>query len=284
LLCLPEDDIVPFEGFDKVFQALTNYVIDRAVVPVENSLAGSLHGVYDLVLRYRVHIVGEISIQIRHNLAALPGVEKAEIERVASHPQALMQCDSYLRRMNVAREEVFDTAAAAKSVGELEPPSVAAICSRRAAELYGLNILDQDIQDQEDNITRFWVISRDPLLMDEGSGDSAAFKTSIVFSLAEGPGQLFKALSVFSLRDIDMTKIESRPMRTNPFIQAPSSDPGLGEPRRGEDRGLFYIDIVGTLADEGVNNALRHLKEFAPFLRVLGSYPDMSPRGGAADA
>jgi len=242
-----------------------------AVLPIENSLGGSIHTVYDLLLRYRLHIVGETSVAVNHCLLALPGTKREDIKRVLSHPQALAQTDGYLRRLNVIKEAVDDTAGAAQMVSREKLQGVAAVASRRAAELYGLEIVDEDIQDMKDNVTRFIKLSRDPLVAQETNTSGGPYKTSIVFSLKEGPGVLFKALSVFALRDIDMTKIESRPMRTNPILQSKASLDG-GAPQQRFNY-LFYVDFVGSLADQQSQNALRHLQESAPFLRVLGSYP-----------
>jgi arogenate/prephenate dehydratase len=265
----PGLDLLPCDQFEVAFQALSQYVCCRAVLPIENSLGGSIHAVYDLLLRYRIHIVGETSIAVNHCLLALPGVEKSEIKRVLSHPQALAQTDGYTRKMpGVVREAVDDTAGAAQMIAENGWRDAAAVASRRAGELYGMNILDEGIQDMKDNVTRFIVLSREPLVTT--AEDSGTFKTSIVFSLREGPGILFKALSVFALRDIDMTKIESRPMRDNPLFT--SLDSAKGESRRGFNY-LFYVDFLGSLADPTCQNALRHLEEIAPFLRILGSYP-----------
>ncbi|GFH08081.1 uncharacterized protein HaLaN_02989 [Haematococcus lacustris] len=251
-------------------EALSQWMAERAVLPIENSLGGSIHAVYDLLLRYRLHIVGETSLAINHCLVALPGTRLADVRRVMSHPQALAQCDGYLRKLGVVKEAVDDTAGAA----QMELQGVGAVCSRRAAELYGLDVLEEGVQDVKDNITRFIVLSRDPLLTHET--DPRQFKTSVVFSLRQGPGQLFRALSVFALRDIDMTKIESRPLRTNPIVVVKGDGEGpLGEVGGAGQRFnyLFYVDFVGTLADVRCQNALRHLQEFAPFLRVLGTYP-----------
>ena len=265
----PGLELLPCDQFEVAFQALSQYLCSRAVLPIENSLGGSIHAVYDLLLRYRLHIVGETSIAVNHCLLALPGVEKSQIKRVLSHPQALAQTDGYTRKMaGVVREAVDDTAGAAQMIAENGWRDAAAVASRRAGELYGMNILDEGIQDMTDNVTRFLVLSREPLVTT--AADSASYKTSIVFSLKEGPGVLFKALSVFALRDINMTKIESRPKRENPLYT--SEDATNGEARRGFNY-LFYVDFLGSLADPACQNALRHLEEIAPFLRVLGSYP-----------
>eukprot|EP00878_Enallax_costatus_P036617 GHUV01041139.1.p1 GENE.GHUV01041139.1~~GHUV01041139.1.p1 ORF type:complete len:322 (+),score=92.86 GHUV01041139.1:213-1178(+) len=274
----PDAEPVPCEQFEVAFQALSQWTTDWAVLPVENSLGGSIHTVYDLLLRYRLHIVGETSIAVNHCLLALPGTKKEDLSRVLSHPQALAQTDTYLRKLNVVKEAVDDTAGAAQMVARQQLKGVGAVASRRAAELYGLDILDEDIQDAKDNVTRFIKLSRDPLLSRE-EDQQQPFKTSIVFSLKEGPGQLFKALSVFALRDIDMTKIESRPMRSNPIVLTKSMD-GSQVGGRQRFNYLFYIDFVGALSDPVCQNALRHLQESAPFMRVLGSYPMELELGG----
>ncbi|KAG2500138.1 hypothetical protein HYH03_001720 [Edaphochlamys debaryana] len=265
----PDFDPLPCDQFEVAFQALSQWMSERAVLPIENSLGGSIHAVYDLLIRYRLHIIGEVSLQINHCLVALPGTAKGDLKRVMSHPQALAQCDGYLRRMGVVKEAVDDTAGAAQIVARQGLQGVGAICSRRAAELYGLDVLEEGIQDVKDNITRFIVLSRDPLVTSES--DTRNYKTSIVFSLQPGPGQLFKALSVFALRDIDLAKVESRPMRTNPIVQIPTTD-GAGVSRQNFNY-LFYVDFIGSLMEVKCQNALRHLQETAPFLRVLGSYP-----------
>lgn len=254
---------------------------ERAVLPIENSLGGSIHAVYDLLLRYRLHVVGETSVGVNHCLMALPGTKKSQITKVMSHPQALAQVDGYLRSLNVTKEAVDDTAGAAQMIARQQLAGVAAVASRRAAELYGLDVIDEGIQDFKDNVTRFLVLSRDPLVTAES--DTRNFKTSIVFSLREGPGQLFKALSVFALRDIDIMKIESRPLRSNPILVVNSNNSnGGGGVKSGDSPAapaaqrfnyLFYLDFEGNLASVPCQNALRHLQEIAPFLRVLGTYP-----------
>jgi len=270
LKACPGWETLPCEQFETAFQALSQWMAERGVLPIENSLGGSIHAVYDLLLRYRLHIVGEVTVEVNHCLMALPGVELKDVRRCLSHPQALAQCDQFLRAMpSVRREAVDDTAGAAQDIARQNLRDAAAIASRRAAQLYGLNILKEDIQDNKDNVTRFIVLSRDPLVHAEMDKPLVPMKTSIVFSLKEGPGQLFKALSVFALRDIDMTKIESRPMRTNPFVT--TSTKTADTTRRYNY--LFYVDFVGTLAQQECQNALRNLQEIAPFLRVLGSYP-----------
>lgn len=265
----PEYTTLPCEQFEVAFEALSQWMADRAVLPVENSLGGSIHTVYDLLQRYKFHIVGETFVAVDHCLMALPGVEKEDVKKVMSHPQALAQTEGYTRALGVIREEVDDTAGAAKTIAENNLTGCAAIASRKAAELYGLNVLDESIQDMMGNITRFVVLSRDPKVS-MLSEDSSNYKTSILFTLEEGPGVLFKALSVFALRDISLTKIESRPLRSSPLVSVDFEDGIKGSSGFNY---LFYIDFIGSLRDENCQNALRHLEEFAIFVRVLGSYP-----------
>ncbi|GAX74348.1 hypothetical protein CEUSTIGMA_g1797.t1 [Chlamydomonas eustigma] len=271
LRACPDFDPMSCEQFETAFQALSQWLCDRAVLPIENSLGGSIHAVFDLLLRYRLHIVGEVSLSINHCLVALPGTKKGDITRVMSHPQALAQCDSYIRTLGITREAVDDTAGAAQMVSQQHLENVGAISSSRAAELYGLDIIEAGIQDVKENVTRFVVLSRDPLIALES--DDRAYKTMIVFSLGEGPGQLFKALAVFALRDLDLLKIESRPLRSNPMVVVDNS----GTQRFNY---LFYADFIGKLSDEKVQNAMRHLQEIAPYVRVLGSFPMDTDLGG----
>eukprot|EP00884_Botryococcus_braunii_P016598 jgi/Botrbrau1/3621/Bobra.0204s0015.1 len=266
LKACPEGEPLPCEQFETAVLALAERLAERAVMPIENSLGGSIHAVYDLLLRYRVHIVGEATIAVRHCLLALPGVRKEGLRRIISHPQALAQTDNYIRRLpRVVKEAVDDTAGAARMIAENGWTDVAAVASERAGQLYGLEVLDHGIQDNDDNFTRFLVLSRDPLIT--SPADPRPFKTSIVISMPEGTGALFNVLSVFALRDIDLTKIESRPLRSKPLGAASEAEGG----RRFLH--LFYLDFVGNLADEKPQNALRHLQEIAPFMRVLGCYP-----------
>lgn len=242
-------ETTPCESFDAVFDAVVNEVCDFGLIPIENSLAGSIHQNYDLLLRHDLHIVGEYPLRVQHCLIALPGVEKAHIKKAISHPQALGQCAAYLRGLGIRAEPVYDTAGSVKMLKESGARDIAAVASRRAAEIHGMQILEEGIEDNPENYTRFLAISR-TALMPVGEA-----KTSIVFTLKNQPGALFKALSVFALRDIDLTKIESRPLQGTPWDY------------------LFYIDFIGATHDEQAKRALDHLGEYALMLRVLGSYP-----------
>jgi prephenate dehydratase len=239
----------PCETFDDIFAAVTSGECESGLIPIENSLAGSIHQNYDLLLRNNLHIVGEYFLRVRHCLIALPGVEKSEIVRVISHPQALGQCAGYLRAMGVKHEPVYDTAGSVKMLRASGERTTAAIASKRAAELYEMQILQEGIEDNPENYTRFLAITKTPVAP-EGEA-----KTSIVFTLKNQPGALFKALSVFALRDLDLTKIESRPLAGKPWEY------------------LFYIDFIGATREERVKKALDHLEEYAVMLRILGSYP-----------
>ena len=193
----------PCETFEAVFAAVTSGKCDFGLIPIENSLAGSIHQNYDLLLQNDLYIVGEYFLRVRHCLIGFPGVTKSEIRQVISHPQALGQCAGYLRDMGVKTEPVYDTAGSVKMLKASGEQTTAAIASRKAAEIYGMQILQEGIEDNPENYTRFLAIAPAPVTP---SGEA---KTSIVFILKNQPGALFKALSVFALRDIDLTKIES---------------------------------------------------------------------------
>ncbi|XP_047938441.1 arogenate dehydratase 2-like [Salvia hispanica] len=261
----PNCEAVPCEQFDTAFQAVERWLVDRAVLPIENSLGGSIHRNYDLLLRHRLHIVGEVKIAIRHCLLANPGIKIENLTRVLSHPQALAQCENTLTKLGLVREAVDDTAGAAKHVAFHELEDAGAVASLTAAKIYGLDVLAQDIQDDTANVTRFLMLAREPII----PGTDKPFKTSIVFSLEEGPGMLFKALAVFAMRNINLTKIESRPLPKR-TLQT-SDDNSIGFPKCFPY--LFYVDFEASMADERAQNALGHLKEFATFIRVLGGYP-----------
>ncbi|ONK67853.1 uncharacterized protein A4U43_C05F4480 [Asparagus officinalis] len=261
----PNCEAVPCEQFESAFDAVERWLVDRAVLPIENSLGGSIHRNYDLLLRHKLHIVGEVKYAVRHCLLANYGVKLQDLKRVLSHPQALAQCEHTLTKLGVVREAVDDTAGAAQFVASNKLQDAGAVASALAAEIYDLNILANDIQDDTDNVTRFLMLAREPII----PGIDRPFKTSIVFSLEEGPGVLFKALAVFAMREINLTKIESRPRNKKPFRIA---DEGVNGPLKYFDY-LFYVDFEASMASQNAQNALRHLKEFATFLRVLGSYP-----------
>lgn len=243
----------PCESFEAAFEAVVSGSCDSGLIPIENSLAGSIHRNYDLLLENKLHIVGEYPLRVQHCLIGFPGVKKAEIKHVISHPQALGQCMGYLRALGVKTEPVYDTAGSVKMLKAGGERTTAAIASRRAAEIYEMQILQENIEDNPENYTRFLAIAHQPVVP---AGEA---KTSIVFTLKSQPGALFRALSVFALRDIDLTKIESRPLAGKPWEY------------------LFYIDFAGAAQEAHVVKALDNLAEYVLMLRILGSYPRFKP-------
>ncbi len=247
-------ELTPCKAFEDVFEAVEGGAVDCGVLPIENSIGGSIHRNFDLLLQHDLPIVGEVEQPVVHHLLALPGVTLDRIRRVYSHPQALAQCDRFLRTLSgVDIIATYDTAGSAKMIADGRLEDAAAVASARAAEVFGLATIKSSIQDFERNTTRFLVVGRQPL------PSAVADKTSIVFTLANEPGVLFKALSVFALRGINMTKLESRPV-----------------PERKWEY-LFYADLAAAQDDVTCSRALAHLAEFALMLRVLGSYPSCKP-------
>ena len=249
---------VPFTRFEEVFAALTAKSIDRAVIPIENTLHGSVHENYDHLLRFDLPILGETSLRIVHNLIAIPGVKFAHVQRVFSHPVALAQClDFFTNNPQIERVPFYDTAGSVKMIAEKGLTDSAAIASTVAASNYGANILKKSIEDDRRNFTRFFLLChRDrlaKLCVTQTSGKPS--KTSILFATRNIPGALFRSLSAFALRDLNLTKIESRPLRGKPWEY------------------LFYLDFLGRESDLNVQKALGHLQESADLVRVLGSYP-----------
>jgi prephenate dehydratase len=245
----PETPTLPCESFDDVFAAVEDRRAAGGLIAIENSLAGSIHHNYDLLLKHSLWIVAEHYLRVRHCLITNPGVRFEDIRKVISHPQALAQCHAYLRSHNLPSEIFYDTAGSVKHLKETGTRDLAGIASRRAAEVYGMQILEEGIEDNQANFTRFLVIAREP----QEPGKNA--KTTIAFTLNNQPGSLFKALSVFALRNIDLSKIESRPLVGRPWEY------------------LFYIDFLSSMDDPVAVRALNNLEEYALEIRVLGSYP-----------
>jgi prephenate dehydratase len=246
------NSLVPVPEFDDVFAAVSRGKAVHGIIPIENSLTGSIHQNYDLLLKSNLFITGEIFLRVAHCLIANHGVRPRDIRRVFSHPQGLAQCKRYLDRLpRVERVPVSNTAVAARTIRDKRLLDAAAIASLQAAIDYDMNVLARNIEDNKANITRFLILSRRRAAVSKGAGSR---KTTVVFSLKNIPGALFKALSVFALRDIDLLKIESRPVHGKPFEY------------------LFYLDFAGDFGDERQQNALNHLREITMFLRPLGSY------------
>ena len=242
----PHADTLPCKTFDEVFEAVVEQRATHGIVPMENSVGGTIHRNYDLLVDHEIPITGEVELDVVHCLQALPGTTIDEIKTVYSHPQALAQCERYLKDLGVTVEAVYDTAGGAKLVAEQRLTGAAALASRRAADVFGLEVLQEAVQDFEFNITRFFVIG--------GAAPTDANKTTIVFALPSTPGSLFKALSVFALRDINLSKLESRPIRGRPWEY------------------LFYVDIDSRRDELPCARALTQLGEFAKWVRVLGTY------------
>ncbi|GMF58627.1 unnamed protein product [Phytophthora fragariaefolia] len=272
---------VGYPSFDEAFQAVQREDADFGVLPIENSLGGSIHANYDLLLKFGLHIVGEYDLRVEHSLLALPGVALGDIKTVISHPQALAQCAHTIAAIGAKPRAEYDTAGSAKMLADHQWRDTAAVASDLAAEYYGLQVLRRNVEDDDGNFTRFLLLSRKPDLgLDAKAGTE--FKTSLVFSFMDSNerGQLYKALSAFSLRDIDMSKIESRPwghtakQQYHDSLAGGSDDFSLSpESARRKYSYLFYVDLIGHQTDDNIINALRHLREFCKFVRVLGSYP-----------
>ncbi|KAJ4915412.1 hypothetical protein Rs2_00962 [Raphanus sativus] len=225
LKAYPNCETVPCEDFETAFQAVELWLVDKAVLPIENSVGGSIHRNYDLLLRHRLHIVQEVHLPVNHCLLGVPGVSKEDIKCVLSHPQALDQCMKSLNELGIQRVSAKDTATAAQTVSSSGKRGIGAVASVRAANIYGLDILAENIQDDANNVTRFLILAREPMI----PRTDRPYKTSIVFSLEEGPGVLFKALAVFALRSINLSKIESRPQRRRPLRVVDGSNNGCAE-------------------------------------------------------
>ena len=247
--------VAPLQRFDEVFRALADRKVDAAVVPIENTLAGSVHENYDHLLEYDVRIVAETNVRIVHNLIVRPGVRFRDLRRVFSHPVALNQCLGFFAaHPEIERVPYYDTAGSVKMIVRDGLNDAGAIASSVAASIYEARILRRSIEDDRHNYTRFFLLrrTRDAKRLDAPGGQ---WKTSIVFSTRNIPGALFRAISAFALRDLNLTRIESRPLRGRPWEY------------------LFYVDFIGNLEDQRVGNAMNHLRELADMLRVLGCYP-----------
>jgi prephenate dehydratase len=258
---LPRAKVVPCARSLEVFDRVQRGTVDGAVIPIENSLAGSVAEHFDLLLSRDVHIVREFRLRIVHNLIALPGTKLGDVRRVFSHPVALDQCrDLFAKNPKLEPMPFYDTAGSVKHVVAEGLRDAEGIASRRAAEVYAGKILKAGIEDDKKNFTRFFLIERGQIeqgRIKRGKPRAArnADKTSLAFTLKNIPGALFKALSVFALRDISLSKIESRPMRGRPWEY------------------VFFVDLLRG-DDEDSRNALRHLGEVAELVKVLGIYPE----------
>ena len=245
----PSVHVKPFENFDDVFIAVKGGEAQFGVVPIENSLEGSISRVYDLLLDSDLKVRGEVELRIIHSLIANAGASLDAIRRVYSHPQALGQCRAFLKHLNCELVPSYDTAGSVKLLKERGGTEEAAIAGTRAAEIYGMSVLASEIEDFAHNFTRFFVLAK------SDAPPSGNDKTSIVFSVSHKPGALFDFLRELAESKVNLTKIESRPTRQRPWEYN------------------FYLDYEGHHEDEASRDVLARLSEEALFFRILGSYP-----------
>lgn len=241
--------------FRETFEAVRSGAAGRALVPIENSTAGSINDTYDLLHSHDLTIVGETYLRVVHCLLALKDVDPASLRVVTSHPQALAQCEEFLSRLPAEKRAVYDTAGSAKALAESGREDEGAVASALAASIYGLAILRQGIESDRANTTRFILVAREPV------ESASPAKTSISFQLPHRPGALHDALLPFARRGVNLTKLESRPWPGRPFEY------------------VFYIDLEGAAADLSLREAIEELARSVQSLRVLGSYRAASPAG-----
>ena len=253
-------ETVACRAFEDMFEAVASGTASSALAPIENSLAGSVHKNYDLLLEHELTIVGETKLRIVHGLIALPGVRIEELRRVHSHPVALAQCERFLRsHPELEASAAYDTAGSVKMIVESGRREEAAIAGVSAAAAYGANVLIEGIEDNPKNFTRFLLLTKSEharvvRASIKASSNDHPRKTSVVFRITNRPAALFRALGVFALRDIDLLKIESRPIEGRPWEYS------------------FYLDLAGDADEPNVQRSLAHLDEMAESLKVLGSY------------
>ncbi|HJU35314.1 MAG TPA: prephenate dehydratase [Nitrososphaera sp.] len=250
----PDVKLLPLKSFQDVFDAAEDGKVEYIVVPLENSIEGSINEIYDLLLQTKMSVVGEIYQRVRHCLIANRGAKM--IRYAHSHPQALAQCRTYLQKKQLKPVPTYDTAGAAKMIKEKKMTDSAAIASKRAAELYDMEILDEGIEDRKNNYTRFFVLSAKKKKGGKNDPHDSGHdhKTSIIFSVQHIPGTLFGILGEFAIRKINLTKIESRPTKETPWEYN------------------FYVDFEGHLQSKVVHEALLSIKPKTSYIKVLGSY------------
>jgi prephenate dehydratase len=250
-------DLVPEPTFEALFAAIGEGRADHALAPIENSLAGSIHRTYDLLLESSLLITGEVVIPIVHNLIACPDATLAGVSTVESHPVALAQCEKFFAaHPRLRRIATDDTAGSVREVMESGDPTRAAIAGRRAAEIYHGQVLCEHLEDHAENYTRFLLLAQNPRPVDLGN------KVSLVMRLAHRPGALHRALQPFARRNIDLLKIESRPVKGQPWQYR------------------FYLDLEAEAKDPAMISALVDLEEFTDEVRLLGCYASAAPRSG----
>lgn len=252
----PDAGVLPCPSFAAAFDAIEHGEVPAGVLPVENSQAGSVLDVYDLLMSRDLAVVGEVQVPVDHCLLALEGQTLGDLREIMSHPQALAQCAAYIESLGLPPRAAYDTAGSARTVASDRLAGTGAIASERAASIYGLAVLARGIQTVKDNYTRFFVLVKRGAAAPEGLRTGGPpDKTSVVFGLPHEAGALYRALGAISTRGLNMAKIESRPSRKTPWEY------------------VFYLDFLGDPADRLVKRALEELAFHASFLKVLGSYP-----------
>lgn len=239
----------PCRTFSDVFVAVEEGEADYGMLPIENSLAGSVVQSYELLMEHDLRVRAEVILRVRHNLLATPGTQFADLKRVKSHPQALAQCEQYLARRGLEAVPNFDTAGSARELASSPEPGTGVIASALAGEMYGLEVLDEGVEDLPFNYTRFFVLGL------EDPPRTQCSKTSLIFTTRHNPGALYDSLGEFANRGINLTKIESRPRRNRPWQY------------------LFYLDFEGHWQDPTCEAALMSLLRRSSFVKLLGSYP-----------
>jgi prephenate dehydratase/prephenate dehydrogenase len=249
---------IPRKTFTEVFESVSKGEADYGIVPIENSLEGSVGQNYDLLMGSKLKIVGETKLRVEHCLIGFPGTDITKIRTVYSHPQALGQCRAFLESMRLKQIPVYDTAGSVKMVKESGKKDSAGIASELAARIYGMKVLKKSIESNKKNFTRFFILSK------EGSRKPGRYKTSIIFMVPHKPGSLYSILKVFATRKINLTKLESRPIPGRPWEYS------------------FYLDFEGNAKDRKIQDAIEELKRFSTLVKILGSYPEAGPEPKAA--
>ena len=244
----PESPIKFYKQFEDVFEAVNRGEAKFGVIPVENSTAGSVHESYDLIMKYRFYVVGAYDLKVEHCLCAKEGTRYEDITEVYSHPQALSQCNNFLKSFDFTGVNFTNTAAAAKFVAQSSKSNIGVICSQLAAKKYGLKILKRNVQNNNNNRTRFIVISKELVIGND------ADKISLIFSLAHKTGSLYRVLGRFSMAGLNLTKLESRPIENADFSY------------------YFYVDVLGSVRDESTLDLICALSDELPEFEFLGNF------------
>lgn len=247
-------EYIGLRNFEDIFKDVYEDSLDFGMIPIENSLAGSIHKSIDLLNKYDLRIIGEVYLRVEHNLLGVPGANIRDIKEIYSHWQALAQCEDTIKNLlpEASVKEYFDTAGSAEYVAKESDPSKGAIASKLASEIYGLSVIKENVEDNKNNYTRFVVINKKYADLENSSTNK--YKTSITFSGNSVPGFLYSILKSFAIRNINLTKIESRPI--------PEKTWGY----------FFYIDFEGRFNDPDCEQALKEAIKITPDLKVLGSY------------